>query len=73
MIKNQEKLNMLVLLLGLCVTLDIQKSKELCLLFYEGVSNRNCEFNLCLNDSTKKSEKSLNSKIMLLLNIHYLN
>ena len=62
MIKNQEKLNMLVLLLGLCVTLDIQKSKELCLLFYEGVSNRNCEFNLCLNDIYKKIRKKFKFK-----------
>lgn len=61
-IKNQEKLNMLVLLLGLCVTLDIQKSKELCLLFYEGVSNRNCEFNLCLNDIYKKIRKKFKFK-----------
>lgn len=61
-IKNQEKLNILVLLLELCITLDIQKSKELCLLFYEDISNRNCEFNLCLNDIYKEIRKKFKFK-----------
>lgn len=61
-IKNQEKLDVLVLLLELCIVLDYQKTKELCLLFYEGISNKNCEFNLCLNDIYKKIRKKFKFK-----------
>lgn len=61
-IESQEKLKTLVLLLELCISLDLPQSKELCFLFYENILNRNCEFDLCLNDIYKKIRKKFKFK-----------